>query len=102
MVAIHVVGNFLELSRVEFKTQSRFDFCQEAPRTPPLLEEEMLQPRAFAVLAQSRLLAEELCNRANHSNRLVDRDEAIEANSQVRIGREPAAYTQRESQFGPT
>ena len=65
---------------------------QEARRRPAAVEEEELQPRLLAVLAQHVAVAEDLGDRrARPARTSRQRTKASSRTRQVRVGREPAA-----------
>ena len=60
---------------------------------------EILHAGAFAALAQSLLVAEDLGHRANHAHRLVGQDKGIQTDCEMRLVREAATDAQRVANF---
>lgn len=60
-----------------------------------MIEEEKLEPRLLAVLAEHVAVAEDLGDALDHREHLLRTHERVEAGGEVRLGREPAAHPQR-------
>src|SRR3989454_151560 len=99
VVAVDVLGRRLSRRSVERIPQPRLDRPEESLRGPAVLEEEELEARLLAVLAQHLGVAEHLRHRAHDRHRLVPAHEGVEPRAEARIGRESAAHAQREARL---
>src|SRR5262245_44079392 len=99
MVTENARGDLLRDRRIELETKTALDLFQKALRRPALLQEEKLQPRSLAVFAQAGRIVENPAHGLGHGNDLVPAHESVEPHRQVRIGRKPAAYPNREPHF---
>src|SRR5712675_646359 len=97
VIAMKVRGKLFRLRRIEREAQSVLQFRQERISGPAMLQEKKFQPGALAVLAQHFGLAEQFRHAAYNRDRLLPSDESVQANAKMRIRRETASHTQRET-----
>src|SRR4029453_6026507 len=81
----------------ERKSEPALQRLLEARLRPSVLQEEKLQPRLLAMLAQHAAVPEHLGPPARGGRDVLRPPEDGETTGEVRIGREPAADPQRES-----
>src|SRR5450631_1818273 len=99
MIAINVIRNRFLYRRIELVAKPPVEVGKKSLGGPSFAKKEMLHARAVAALAQSLLIAKELGDLAHYGGYLVLLHEGVQAHSQVRIGGEATAYTQRESRL---
>jgi hypothetical protein len=62
-----------------------------------VVQEEELEPRLLAALAEDVAVPEDLRDALEHGEGLLPADEGVEAPRQVRVGRKASAHAQREA-----
>src|SRR5437763_10404485 len=88
VVAVDVVGRVVAHAGRQRHTEPFLDRAEEPCRREAVLQEQELEPRLLAVLAEGVRVAEDLGDRAQHRKRLMPGDERVEGQRQVRVGRE--------------
>ena len=97
VVAIGLLGQVLGHRGVETEAEPLLERAPEALGGRAVVEEEELEPRLLAVLAQDVAVAEDLRDPLDHRQHLVRPDERVEPRGQVRPGGEAAAHPEREA-----
>src|SRR6266852_451862 len=89
MVAIRIVRRVIGHARRERSVEALLDRGLEARGRPAVLEEQELETSPLAVLPEHVGIAEDLGDRPDHCQRASARNERIEPDAEVRVGREP-------------
>src|SRR6266550_3620017 len=83
VVTVDIVRRALWLGGIELKTKHALQFSLESICGPAFAEEEKLQPRPFAMLAQCARCAEEFGHAASHVDDLIPAHERVQAHAQM-------------------
>ena len=95
VVAEDVVGNLLGRGGQQREVEPRLQLGEKTIGGPAFFQEEVLHAGLVAVFAQALLLAEDFGDGARHADRLIGKNEGIEANGEMRLLGEAAADAQR-------
>ena len=100
MVAIeHLREDFFVFGGIELETDALFQFGEEAIGSLSVLQEEILQPRLFAVLPKLFAVAKNLGDAACYWHHLFGPDERIQSHGKMGLGGKTAADANGESGF---
>src|SRR5215471_15418214 len=96
VIAKHISRYILGCRWFQSEAQPPFYFMQKCLRSPAVAKEEVLEPRALAVLTQNVRLAKYLADCFQNGNHLVPPHKCIQPDGQVRLRRKASTYAQRE------
>ena len=99
MVAMNLCWWYFGFGGIESEAEAFVKCCEEGVGCPAVLKEKEFETGFFARLAQNVRRAEQLGDRAYHRDDLMPLDEGVEADSEVRLSREAAAYAKGETDF---
>ena len=77
------------------EVEPRLQLCEKTLGGPAFFQKEILHAGLAAVFAQALLIAEDLGYGARHADRLLGKNEGIEANGKMRLLGEASADAQR-------
>src|SRR5579872_280248 len=100
VIAIDIVGRMLFDCRIELEADAILQFGLKALSGPSVTEEEKLEAGTLAMFAQNIGVAEEFGNSFDDRNNLIPSDKRIQSRAKIRLGRETAGNSQRESDLG--
>ena len=94
VIAIDVCRWLFFDRRIEMKADAPLQFFLKALGCPTMFEKQKFEPRPLTVLAQLFAFAENFGDALENRDHLVPLHKSIEANREMRIGREAAADPQ--------
>ena len=96
LIAVGILGRILGHGPCQAEAEPTLELGLEAFDRPAVAQEQELQARLLAVLAEHAAVAEDLGDPADHGQHLVPADEGVEPEGEVGVGRQSAAHADRE------
>ncbi len=99
VVAINIVRRMLFDRGIELESDALLQFVEKALRRPSVTQEKKLQTRPLAMFAQNVGVAEQFGNALDDGQNLIPANKRIQSRAKIRLGRESARDSQRETDF---